>query len=293
MTIINTHTHTHIYIYGFISFCILTVTFLLWFQSTMGQDNDDDLRDRIANLIGANETKPLTSDDELASRFSNVFSSQPVAKQQKFDYHIPDDLVNEDEDVEKLLAELDLLNDSDSEGLLDSDLLGSLTSKDQKAQKDKLDSLEAAFLGTQAASGSLDDESHALIRRIQEESALDEKYAVFSKKRDEDLEERYKALQKDCNFSSHDNDDTLLPTNPKTQVNSGKPRGSVPSAFTMDEIYSETDDWCCMCNDDASIICRGCDDDKYCKKCFYEGHRGEMADYEATLHVSEKWSKSK
>ena len=55
--------------------------------------------------------------------------------------------------------------------------------------------------------------------------------------------------------------------------------------FTDEEI----DNWCIICNDDATIRCLGCDNDLYCMQCWKEGHEGESAGFEERRH---KWTKT-
>lgn len=46
---------------------------------------------------------------------------------------------------------------------------------------------------------------------------------------------------------------------------------------------SDIDSWCCICNEDGSLVCAGCDKDVYCEPCWAEGH-GSMDTEELREH---------
>ncbi|KAF1818101.1 uncharacterized protein K489DRAFT_391365 [Dissoconium aciculare CBS 342.82] len=57
-----------------------------------------------------------------------------------------------------------------------------------------------------------------------------------------------------------------LPSTPTTILS--RLRKGKPSTFSDDDISS----WCCICNEDGTVRCSGCDDDIYCESCWREGH---------------------
>jgi hypothetical protein len=48
------------------------------------------------------------------------------------------------------------------------------------------------------------------------------------------------------------------------------------------------EDWCVICQDDATVLCHGCDEMLYCARCWKEGHLGEGVGWEERGH---EWSK--
>jgi hypothetical protein len=114
----------------------------------------------------------------------------------------------------------------------DDDLIyGALSSEQDRdlvtEAEEKVSGAQNLFLGSDFGT----DESDALIRRIQEENALDSKYETFAKARSNEFESRVHALKKDA---------------PSTDTPSSdeRPGGSIPKPLLKEDLHDEMDDWC-------------------------------------------------
>ncbi|NXG43660.1 ANCHR regulator, partial [Psilopogon haemacephalus] len=67
--------------------------------------------------------------------------------------------------------------------------------------------------------------------------------------------------------------DQTTQSRPSLQYLHKKAKQKTTTAFTRAGDSDEDElPWCCICNEDATLRCHGCDGDLYCQRCFREGH---------------------
>lgn len=50
---------------------------------------------------------------------------------------------------------------------------------------------------------------------------------------------------------------------------------------------NDMENWCTVCNNDATYICPECDGEAYCSRCWYEMHKGSLAGFDEKSHRPE------
>ena len=152
------------------------------------------------------------------------------------------------------------------------------TEKRTTKQDDKMKEITKRFLGEEEGKEdiALDNESNELLNQIKDQVNVEKKYSHLDKQRELDLEKRYLELKQ--------NPPNLSPISSTQEDNKQRLPGPPPKPIQETEFHDEMDDWCIICNEDATIECKGCDNDRFCDRCWFDGHRSDMADYEAMKH---------
>ena len=270
--------------------------------------------DRRKTALDAASLEPpyagLVNEVDLASRFRNLTGGRDPIGHQKIT--VPEQRETEtnpedDRSLEQLLAGLGP-DDQWNVGANEMDRADALLREARKAltessqpQDDSTGSkrLKEGGRTTNEPEGeelSEQQEAEEAVQRALEESSIDdhyqaEPYTLSDQSRSEkvssidqedgsdplSLPEVPKALPKAPSDHENGHDALNLPETP-TSIRAGKAQG----LETFSDTEAET--WCIICNDDATLLCPGCDDDKYCERCWFEGHKGESAGYEERSH---------
>lgn len=85
--------------------------------------------------------------------------------------------------------------------------------------------------------------------------------------------------------------DAALETRLASLMGGKRSQTSTP-VVRKEEPEDDSDDWCIICYDDATVKCYGCDGDLYCTKCWKEGHTGPDAGLEERSHRAAAFKKS-
>ncbi|CZT19631.1 uncharacterized protein RCC_05482 [Ramularia collo-cygni] len=87
---------------------------------------------------------------------------------------------------------------------------------------------------------------------------------------DLDLESRFSKLGLSSNTLDLPSIPTSKPSSTKKSIITAKlnPKSNNLPTFTDDDV----DSWCCICSEDGTVRCLGCDGDLYCQECWDEGH---------------------
>ncbi|KAF9275567.1 hypothetical protein BGZ68_010704 [Mortierella alpina] len=165
-----------------------------------------------------------------------------------------------------------------------------LESHQARAFEDRLERMAGFSTTANSTSAGMllgeDDDASQLINQAREEAQLEAKYSNLDEARMKELHSRHEELKKGMQGLS-----SVRTNNSNQGSKEADGLGPPPAAVGLDELRSVgVDDdedplnWCCVCNEDATWTCPGCDNDNYCEECFRESHIGPDADWELKKH---------
>ncbi|KAF9406658.1 hypothetical protein BGZ94_003012 [Podila epigama] len=252
-------------------------------DSELGQDEIDRiLADSEDLLLNDNAQDDLTFLDEVetvtkkeAQEVKDIVNANPSTSQQGLD--------NITQDLERTLSKF-LQTHHVAPSSSSSSAASTLAQEQQFG--DHLDRLS----GFSYSGGGLGDDADAstMIEQARAEAAIESRHGTMDQHRMRDLEARHHELKKGVQSlglkaSTVPKEDALGPPPAAVDLNELRSRGGAGGAGGHDG-DENPDDWCCICNEDATWTCPGCDDDHYCDACFRESHIGPDSDWEMRKH---------
>eukprot|EP00795_Rhopilema_esculentum_P003251 gene3251-1577_t len=248
-----------------------------WGQPEISQSRNDpdfEIQQRLDKLKEKEQEEHVSSEGSVNEKFASLTGRHPTSAKSS-DILTPRPKLTEEEEVKRLME--GAMAEANLEDSQPKDVAGETDIKGLENRLLKLKGIDPESVKkSQTEDDSSEDEVEATAKVIQKalaEARIDEKVHA----------DGYGKLVAG-NENSTEND-LQLPAVPCHAV-SWKPS----SKHTNPEEDEDQElPWCCICNEDASLRCHGCDDDLYCKRCYREGHTNfDMTDHQTSPFKARK-----